>query len=212
MEPLDLTRAHQSVRFERAWVPVIREEAHCFTAVTGMRAGTREAMGDFYALAWRDAEDQWHRILDPLAMSLPFGVMAPAELYDVDAMQAARRDRAYFEALKGDAPHKFGPPVNILQIHVPTATAGGTLASLTRHFQRLAERVARDLPLEPADKAVSAAMTRCSFCRWSRRPSTRPARISGTRWRATTTRWWSTCCAPTRRTGAMTSSFRAWRR
>jgi len=152
VEPLDLTRAHQSVRFERAWVPVIREEAHCFTAVTGMRAGTREAMGDFYALAWRDAEDQWHRILDPLAMSLPFGVMAPAELYDVDAMQAARRDRAYFEALKGDAPHKFGPPVNILQIHVPTATAGGTLASLTRHFQRLAERVARDLPLEPADK------------------------------------------------------------
>jgi pullulanase/glycogen debranching enzyme len=50
------------------------------------------------------------------------------------------------------APHKFGPPTNILQIHVPTATAGGTLASLTRMYQRLAERVARDLPLEPADQ------------------------------------------------------------
>ncbi|MFN4098318.1 MAG: glucosylglycerol hydrolase [Pararhodobacter sp.] len=152
VEPLDLTRAHQSVQFERAWVPVIREEAHCFTAVTGMRAGTRDTMGDFYALSWRDAEDNWHRILDPLAMSLPFGAMAPAELYDVAAMQAARKDRAYFEDLKGEAPHKFGPPVNILQIHVPTATAGGTLASLTRHYQRLAERVTRDLPLEPADK------------------------------------------------------------
>ncbi|MEM7640930.1 MAG: glucosylglycerol hydrolase [Pseudomonadota bacterium] len=152
LEPLDLTRAHQSMRFERAWVPVIREESHCFTAVTGMKAGTREEIGDFYALAWRDAEDRWHRVFDPLAMSLPFGAMAPAELYDVAAMQSARGDWAYFEALKGDAPHKFGPPTNILQIHVPTATAGGTLASLTRHYQRLAERVARDLPLEPADQ------------------------------------------------------------
>ncbi|PWJ15812.1 glucosylglycerol hydrolase [Jannaschia seohaensis] len=152
IEPLDLTRAHQNVRFERAWIPVIREEAHCFTAVKGLKAGTRDQIGDFYALAWRDAEDKWHRILDPLAMSLPFGVMAPAELYDVGAMQAARGDTAYFEALAGGEPHKFGPPTNILQIHVPTATAGGTLASLTRHYARLAERVARDLPLEPSDK------------------------------------------------------------
>jgi hypothetical protein len=151
-EPLDLTRAHQVVAFERTWIPVIREEAHCFTAVRGMRAGTRESVGDFYALAWRDAEETWHRILDPLAMSLPFGAMAPAELYDVAAMQAARGDRAYFEALRGGTPHKFGPPVNILQIHVPTATAGGTLASLTRHYQRLAGRVERGLPLEPADR------------------------------------------------------------
>ncbi|WP_043918469.1 glucosylglycerol hydrolase [Jannaschia aquimarina] len=152
-EPLDLTRAHQTIRFERAWIPVVREEAHCFTAVTGMQAGTRDRVGDFYALTWRDAEDRWHRILDPLAMSLPFGAMAPAELYDVDAMQAGRGDRAYFEALAGgEGPVKQGPPVNILQIHVPTATAGGTLASLTRHYRRLAERVSRDLPLEPADQ------------------------------------------------------------
>jgi hypothetical protein len=58
-----------------------------------MRAGTRDAIGDFYALTWRDAEGHWHRILDPLAMSLPFGAMAPAELYDVAAMQAARAMR-----------------------------------------------------------------------------------------------------------------------
>jgi hypothetical protein len=131
---------------------VIREEAHCFAAVTGMRAGTRGEVGDFYALTWRDAEDRWHRVLDPLAMSLPFGAMAPAELYDVAAMQAAREDKAYFEALRGEAPHKFGPPTSILQIHVPTATAGGTLASLARHYRRLAERVARDLPVEAADR------------------------------------------------------------
>jgi hypothetical protein len=151
-EPVDLTRAHQAVTFERAYIPVIREDAFCFSAVTGMRAGTRESVGDFYALTWRDAEDRWRRILDPLAMSLPFGAMAPAELYDVAVMQAGRADAAYFEALRDTAPHKFGPPTNILQIHIPTAAAGGTIASLTRMYQRLAERVARDLPLEPADQ------------------------------------------------------------
>jgi hypothetical protein len=76
-DAIDLTRAHQEVAFDRAYIPVIREEAYCFSAVEGMRAGTREAVGDFYALTWRDAEDQWHRILDPLAMSLPFGAIRP---------------------------------------------------------------------------------------------------------------------------------------
>lgn len=122
-EPLDLTRAHQELRFERAWVPVIRTESHCFTAVRGMIAGNRKTVGDFYALAWRDAEGTWHRILDPMAMSLPFGVMAPAELYDADSMHNGRADAEYFQALKGEEPHKFGPPSNILQVHVPTATA-----------------------------------------------------------------------------------------
>ena len=150
--PLDLTRAYQSVAFERAYLPVSRYEAHTFAVVEGMRAGTREAVGDFYALVWRDAAGTWHRILDPLAMSLPFGAFAPAELYDVTAMQAARGDVGYYAALAGPAPHKFAPPTNILQIHVPTATAGGTLASLTRHFERLSERFRNDLPLEPSDQ------------------------------------------------------------
>ncbi|SNR27614.1 glucosylglycerol hydrolase [Puniceibacterium sediminis] len=150
--PLDLTVAHQDVAFERSLLPVIRLDEHCFTAVRGMIAGKRRQIGDFYALTWRDSDGTWHRILDPLAMSLPFGVMAPAELYDIDALQAGRTDTGYFENLKGGKPHKFGPPSNILQIHVPSATAGGTIASLTRQFERLASRVSHDLPLEPADQ------------------------------------------------------------
>ncbi|MBM9596395.1 hypothetical protein JM664_18110 [Rhodobacteraceae bacterium MCCB 386] len=152
VEPLDLTRAHQEVRFERQFLPVARYEAHTFAAAEGLRPGRRDAIGDFYALVWRDAHDVWHRILDPLAMSLPFGAFAPAELYDVEAMQAARGDSAYWASVRGEAPHKFGPPTNILQIHVPTATAGGTIASLTRQFERLAERLRHDLPKEPLDE------------------------------------------------------------
>lgn len=150
-EPVDLTVSRQTLRMLRQLVPVGRCDAFCFAAVEGMRAGTREEIGSFYALAWRDDEG-WHRILDPLADSLPFGVFAPAEYYDVDAMQAARGDRAYFAGLPDGDPVKLGPPVNILQIHVATATAGGTLASLTRRFEHLAERVRMKLPMEPADR------------------------------------------------------------
>lgn len=150
-EDIDLTRAHQTVTFERTYVPAMRYEAHTFASVAGLKAGTRETIGDFYALAWRDAAGDWHRILDPLAASLPFGVMAPAEIYDLDAMQAARADLAYYSGLSGNAPHSFRPPANILQIHVPTATAGGTLASLARHFERLSERLRADLPPEDGD-------------------------------------------------------------
>jgi len=158
IEPLDLTRAHHEVDFQRAYLPVARFDAHIFAVVDGLIPGTRDRIGDFYALKWRDGSGDWHRILDPLAMSLPFGAFAPAELYDTAAMQAARQDLAYYAALRSadGTAHKFTPPANILQIHVPTATAGGTLASLTRQFERLAERVASDLPLEPSDQLYLA--------------------------------------------------------
>jgi hypothetical protein len=152
MEPVALTRARQRVRFRRTRVPMLRVEDFCVAAIEGVRAGTREALGHFYAMAWIDREGRWHRILDPMAASLPFGPMAPAEVYDLAGMQATRADRAYWKALAGDASHKFGPSKNILQIHVPTATAGGSLASLAREFDRLSERLRRDLPLEPADE------------------------------------------------------------
>lgn len=152
MGDLDLTVAQADIAFERKLIPVIRSEAFAFCVANGLVAGSKDQIGDFYALTWRDADGKLNRILDPLAMSLPYGAFAPAEVYDVRSMLEAREDKAYFEALKGETPHKFDPPVSILQVHIPTATAGGTIASLTRQIQRIAERVDRGLPLEPADE------------------------------------------------------------
>ncbi len=151
---LDLCLSHAEVEFARILLPVTRCEAFVFSVASGIRAGRRDRIGDFYALLWRDAEGQMTRILDPLAMSLPYGAFAPAEVYDTAAMQAAREDVGYYRTLAsaGPAPHKFTAPTSILQLHVPTATAGGTLASLTRHIRRLGERVEKDLPLEPDDE------------------------------------------------------------
>ncbi|MEO1205448.1 MAG: glucosylglycerol hydrolase [Pseudomonadota bacterium] len=155
-EPLNLQVSRQTHTFKRTRVPVQRFDAFAFAVVDGMRAGTRDVVGTFYAITWRDAEGVWHRIFDPLANSLPFGAMAPAEYYDLEAMQAARSDLAYYQELAerqtGDEPLKIGPPSCILQIHVATATAGGTIASLTRHFEHLAERCRRDLNHEPHER------------------------------------------------------------
>jgi hypothetical protein len=81
-----------------------RVDSYCFAVVEGAIAGTRARIGDFYALVWRDAEGAWNRVLDPLAASLPFGAFAPAEIYDVAAMQAARADAEYWRSLAPDAP------------------------------------------------------------------------------------------------------------
>ncbi|MEM6972999.1 MAG: glucosylglycerol hydrolase [Pseudomonadota bacterium] len=156
VEPISLTTALQEARFRIIHLPVARMDAFVFAAVSGLVAGTRERVGHFYALVWRDHEGAFHRILDPMAVSLPFGVFAPAELYDIEAMQAARSDRAYFDALREtagpDGVAKIGPSTNILQIHVPTATAGRTIAALTRQIDYLADRIERGVAPEPADR------------------------------------------------------------
>ena len=149
---LNLQRLRHTVEFHRTLIPVSRVDAWCMAAITGMRPGCREQVGSFYALTWRDAEGEWHRIYDVLATSVPFGVFAPAEYYDVEAMQAARADLDYYTGLPADEVYKFGPVTNILQVHVPTATAGCSLASLARHIETLAWKVEEGRVLEPADR------------------------------------------------------------
>ncbi len=150
---LDLSVSRQQVSFHRTLVPVRRVDAYCVAAVSGLRPGSRGEIGDFYSLVWRDADGAERRLLDPLASSLPFGAFAPAEYYDVEGMQAARGDLAYYEQLKAKGePAKLGPVGAILQVHVPTATLGMTLASFARHVDLLAERVRSGVAIGPADR------------------------------------------------------------
>jgi len=152
---VDLAVSRQTLPFRRHLVPLLRYETLVVGVVEGLEPGRRDRIGPFYALAWRDGDGGWHRILDPLAASVPYGVFAPAELYDLDAMQARREDRAYWQALAGDGVFKMPAPTNILQIHVPTATAGGTLASLTRRLRHIAHSLERGVALSPADSLFS---------------------------------------------------------
>ena len=163
-EGLELTVSRSRITFQRSLVPTERQDDVTLVAVRGMRAGTRERIGTFYALTWRDAEGVEHRILDPLAASLPFGAFAPAEFYNVQAMLDFRGDKEHFRDLATREAHaereepsaghipRVAPPTSILQVHVPTATAGGTIASLTRAIQTLARRIGNGEELRPADR------------------------------------------------------------
>ncbi|SOH94011.1 Hypothetical glycoside hydrolase 5 [Monaibacterium marinum] len=150
--PPDLARARQQASFKRTRIPMERAEAYSFVCVDGLTAGSRDQIGTFYRLVWRDTAGDWHQILDPMAWSLPYGAFAPAEFYDIASLQHDRADTEYWQAQNTAEVVKLGPPVNIQQIHVPTATAGGTLASLATLYNRLAEKVRAGLPLEPSER------------------------------------------------------------
>ncbi|AFZ47758.1 hypothetical protein Cyast_1802 [Cyanobacterium stanieri PCC 7202] len=123
--------------------------------VEGMKPGTRETLGSFYWLRYRNPYGQIEIIRDPLAHSLPFGVFAPAELYDMGKLEKERTDLDYFK-LTGSREDKNIPrtpaPVNILQLHVGTASDEGTLAGLSKIYQNIAQKIKNNEPLEPHEE------------------------------------------------------------
>jgi len=161
---LDVTVSRASVRFRRTLVPVVRDRDLVWTVARGLSIGGRDHLGSFYCLTYRDRDGGWKRIFDPMASSVPYGAFAPAEVYDLGRLQAGRGDRAYWSAVAADAGEdrcgagivKQGPAANILQVHVPTATSGGTLASLARFFERMARHVTEDRALTPEEHVYSS--------------------------------------------------------
>ncbi len=153
---LDLKSAEQTIQFTRAHLPIHVEGEYAFGVYADIPAGTREQIGAFYWLAFRVGQGEWQHKHDHLACSLPFGCFAPAELYDLNAMHAARQDKAYFENLDGendpDGVFRIGAPTNILQVHVGTASAEKTIAGLTQIYQTIAEKIENGLALTSAEQ------------------------------------------------------------
>ncbi len=161
IDELDPTLAREQVRFRRTMVDLKRRDALVFGVVRGLRIGRRDQLGSFYALSFPQPDGSFRRIFDPMAASLPYGAFAPAEVYDLAGVQAVRGDADYWRALAASAGDdrvgagivKQGPATNILQLHVPTATAGGTLASLTRWFATMAQHIRDGVDLTPHEQA-----------------------------------------------------------
>ncbi len=151
-DDLDLAVGEQHIRFRRTLIPMLRSGRFLWAAVAGVPIGTRSSFGALYWLRFRDRDGTWRTSADHLARSLPFGPFAPAEVYDVEAMHAKRRDLDWYAALATDeAVPRVKPPINLLEVHVGTASSGGTLASLTRSLERIAQRARSGQQLPPAD-------------------------------------------------------------
>ncbi|MCB9137931.1 MAG: hypothetical protein H6642_06255 [Caldilineaceae bacterium] len=152
-EPISETLERQNVRFQRIRLPMLRAGAYCWAVVAHAQAGSRERTGDFYRLRYRPAQAEDNEIPeivgDPLAASTPFGAFAPAEIYDLAAMFAARADAAYFNQPVNQSTSQ---PVNILQLHPGTASPEQTLSGLTRIFNEMGRKRAAGEPLTPAEQ------------------------------------------------------------
>ncbi|KPQ39850.1 MAG: putative glycoside hydrolase 5 [Phormidium sp. OSCR] len=144
----------QTVKFRREYVNLERDGEYMWGVLSGMKAGDANHFGSFYWLRYLDYDNDISTIGDFLADSLPYGVYAPAELYDRDKLQRDRRDTAYFQQFRSDdgRPVKVKPPTNILQLHVNTASPNGYLSGLTQLFQRISDKLAKGDPLTPAEE------------------------------------------------------------
>jgi hypothetical protein len=154
-KPLDLRQPSQQMTFKRERVNLM-QDGQCFWGVIeGLTPGTREQIGSFYWLAYKE-DDEWHHIVDPLAYSVPFGVLAPSEFYDVRRLDRERADREHFQNLpvesEIDEVVRVKAPANILQIHIGTASEAGTLEGLTAIYEEIGRKVEAGEDLSAAEK------------------------------------------------------------
>ncbi len=171
LDPIDFQAVEQQIKWRVDRVPLIHHGEYAWGVIDGMQPGRRHQAGSFYWLRYIDFQRQSHVIRDVLAHSLPYGVFAPAELYDLDSLQQNRSDRAYFQrtgvaaklapgrlasALAADNPDGIIPrvpaPVCILEVHVGTASEAGTLEGLTQRYQRIATKLQANEPLTPGEQ------------------------------------------------------------
>ena len=161
LESIDFRSPQQRVAFQRDRIPVMQQGEFVWAVVAGVHAGARERCGSFYWLRYIDGDKRLHIIRDPLAYSLPYGVFAPAEVYDMRRLQRYRQDIAYFRrtaAPKGipdvEIP-RLSSPTNILQIHVKTASPEGSLEGLTHIYNGISAKLTAGELLTPLEETYA---------------------------------------------------------
>ena len=155
LTPIDFRALEQKVTFRCDRLPLHNQRDYFCGVYSGMQPGTREQAGSFYWVKSLNPQtQQWQIIGDVLAYSLPYGVFAPAELYDMDSLQKNRADLDYFQ--QGEPCEegfvKVSTPRNILELHINTASPEGTVEGLTRIYQRIGDKIKANQPLTPAEE------------------------------------------------------------
>lgn len=124
--------------------------------VDHLQAGNKEQFGAFYEFEiWPENEEKPVTVRDPMAWSVPYGVHAPAEVYDIQSVLSRREDIGYFKKVVQSSLDEYGrvkASANILEIHTATATLEGTLASLSQRYKQIAAALEENRPLSPDDK------------------------------------------------------------
>ena len=157
IEPINWQEKEQSIKFRRSRLNLEQQGEFIWGVVAGMQPGTKERAGSFYWLRYVDRAEKLRTVRDLVPHSLPYGIFAPAELYDLDRLQANRADLDYLErTAKSEDPQikipRLSNPTNILQLHVGTASREGTIAGLTRIYRGIAAKIEQGKPLTPSEQ------------------------------------------------------------
>ena len=141
----NIRKEGQVCRFTRTLVPVEQFGDFVFGSYTGVSIGTKTTLGSLYTLLYTTKNGTVHRIKDPLAQSMPLGVIAPPEVYDIRSMLENRKDLSYFstyfKTIFPDGSYRARDIGSTLEIHVQTATSEGTLAALTRMYRSIGQKI-----------------------------------------------------------------------
>jgi hypothetical protein len=155
LDPIDFRTQEQTVRFQCDRIPLPQQGEFVWGVLSGMQPGQRDRAGSFYWLRALSPHHYLRIIRDPLAYSMPYGVFAPAELYDLESLNKDRADLEYLRQtavpIDGEVP-RVSAPRNILQLHVTTASPTGTLEGLTELYRKISDKIEQGLPLTAAEE------------------------------------------------------------
>lgn len=119
-------------------------------------AGDKDQFGTFYEFEILLEDGKSRIVRDPMAWSMPYGIHAPAEVYNIRKVLASRKDQEYFEkqisTAVTDEENRFSASTNLLELHIGTATKEGTLASLTRRYNQIATALQENRQLQPEEQ------------------------------------------------------------
>ena len=145
VEEVDLANSRQAILFRRERLPLESEGDYWWGVVEGVAAGSRDTVGAFYWLRATHPSGRELIVRDLVAHSIPFGSFAPAEVYDMVSLQAGRSDIDHYA-------RDPGVPTSILELHIPTATRGGTIADLAETYEQIGARLRKGEKLAPAEQ------------------------------------------------------------
>ncbi|REL24755.1 hypothetical protein DYD21_16450 [Rhodohalobacter sp. SW132] len=153
---LNFDKPEQHASFQYRTFPVLLEDEFALTVLNGVPSGDKESFGALYQVKVKFKSGREEIIRDPMAASLPYGVFAPAEVYDIDTMLKNRADSTYYEQLSDELSeennHRIPNSVNLLELHVQTSTKPGTLYSLNDRFKQVARKLRSGNELTPDEK------------------------------------------------------------
>jgi len=142
---LNFEKPEQHATFKYFSFPIQTEGEFAAAVVQGLPVGTKDSFGAFYQVKNKYSSGREEIIRDPLAVSMPFGIHAPSEVYNLEQALSQRTDQSYYSELKTvltpEKDSRIPAPANVLEIHVQTATKNGTLHSLTQRLKQISSKL-----------------------------------------------------------------------